>query len=180
VASALAVSAALAFLAAGCGGGKSEEEKWASSVCTNIANWKDEIQKQVNDASSKLQSPQAGTLDAIKTDVQQAVDATKQLASNLRGLGAPNTSAGTAAKQQLESLSTQLENTVNQAKQSIESIPKNATLSQTASQLAALGPSLQSLVTNTKTTLNSIQSSSSDLKKGFEKADSCKKLQQSS
>ena len=119
-------------------------------------------------------------MDAVKTDVQQAADATKQLASNLTGLGAPNTSSGTQAKQQLDALSTQLANTVNQAKQSVASIPKNATLSQSVSQLSALGPSLQSLATNTKTTLNSIKSSSSDLKKGFDKADSCKQLQRSS
>jgi len=180
VASALFVSASLAFLAAGCGGGQSNEEKWASSVCTDISNWKQQIQKEVDNAQSALQSPGAGTMDSIKTSVQQAADATRQLGSNLKALGAPNTSAGTQAKQQLESLSTQLENTVNQAKQSVSSIPQNATPSQTASQLAALGPSLQSLVTNTKTTLNSIKSSSSQLKEGFDKADSCKKLQQSS
>ena len=180
VASAVVVSAVLAFMAAGCGGGQSSEEKWASSVCTSISDWQQQLQKEVNDARSKLQSPQAGTLDAVKTDVQQAADATKQLASNLTGLGAPNTSSGTQAKQQLDALSTQLANTVNQAKQSVASIPKNATLSQSVSQLSALGPSLQSLATNTKTTLNSIKSSSSDLKKGFDKADSCKQLQRSS
>jgi hypothetical protein len=64
---------------------------------------------------------------------------------------------------------------VNQAKQTISTLPKNATLTQTVNQLATLGPALQSLVTNTKTTLSSIQSSSS-LKKGFDSADSCKQL----
>ena len=39
---------------------------------------------------------------------------------------------------------------------------------------------LRPLVTNTKTTLSSIQSSSSDLKKGFDDADSCKQLKRSS
>jgi hypothetical protein len=180
VASAIAVSAAVAFVAAGCGGGASDEEKWASSVCTNVSNWKQEIQKEVNDARSTLQSPQAGAMAAIKSDVQQAANATQQLASNLRGLGAPNTGSGTQAKQQLDSLSTQLENTVDHAKQTVANIPKNATLTQSVSQLAALGPTLQSLVTNTKTTLNSIKASSSDLKKGFDKADSCKQLQASS
>jgi ABC-type transporter Mla subunit MlaD len=180
VASALVLSSALAFLAAGCGGGKSSEEKWASSVCTNIANWKDQIQKEVSDAQSELQSPSAGTMTAIKGNVQKASDATKQLASNLKALGAPNTSSGQQAKQQLDSLATQLENTVNMAKQTISSLPQNAGLTQIVNQLSTLGPELNSLVTNTKTTLNSIQSSSSDLKKGFEQADSCKKLQRSS
>jgi oligoendopeptidase F len=180
VASAIAVSAALAFIAAGCGGGASDEEKWAGSVCTDISNWKQEIQKEVNDAGSTLQSPGAGTMAAIQTNIQQASDATKQLASNLKALSAPNTDSGTQAKQQLDSLATQLQNTVNHAKQTVANIPKNATLTQSVSQLASLGPALQSLVTNTKATLNSIKSSSSDLKKGFDKADSCKQLQRSS
>jgi hypothetical protein len=181
VLSAVVVSAALAFTAAGCGGGgASAEEKWAGSVCTDISNWKQQIQKEVNDAKATLQSPGAGTMNAIKTDVQQAADATNQLGSNLKSHGAPNTDAGTQAKQQLDALATQLQNTVNQAKEMITNLPQSATLSQSVSQLASLGPALQSLVTNTKTTLNSIQSSSSDLKKGFQDADSCKQLQRSS
>jgi chromosome segregation ATPase len=181
VVSAVVVSAALAFAAAGCGGGgASAEEKWAGSVCTDITSWKQHIQKEVDDARTALQSPGAGTMDAIKTDVQQASDATKQLASSLKSQDAPNTDAGTQAKQQVDALATQLQNTINQAQETIANLPQNATLSQAVSQLASLGPSLQSLVTNTKTTLNSIQSSSSDLKKGFQDADSCKKLQRSS
>ena len=177
VASAIAVSALLAFVAAGCGGGgTSSEEKWAGSVCTDIANWKQQLQQQVNDARSKLQSPGAGAIAAIKTDVQQAADATKQLATNLKALDAPNTDSGTQAKQQLDSLATQLQNTVSHAKQTIASLPKNASVTQIVNQLGTLGPELQSLVTNTKTTLSSIQSSGSDLKKGFDKADSCKQF----
>jgi hypothetical protein len=171
----------LAFVAAGCGGGgASSEEKWAGSVCTDVANWKQEIQQQVNDARTKLQSPGAGTFDAIKGDIQQAADATKKLATNLKSLDAPNGDSGTQAKQQLDSLATQLQNTVSHAKQTIATLPKNASLTQVVNQLATLGPSLQSLVTNTKTTLSSIQSSSSDLKKGFDDADSCKQLKRSS
>jgi hypothetical protein len=176
IASAVAVSAALAFGAAGCGGGSSAEEKWAGDVCTNLANWKEQVQKEVSDAQSKLHSPTAGTVDALKTDVKQAVDATKQLATNLKALGPPNTSSGTQAKQQLDSLATQLQNTVTQAQQTIANLPKGAGLSQTVTQLASLGPALQSLVTNTKSTLNSVKSTSSDIKEGFDQADSCKQF----
>jgi archaellum component FlaC len=176
VASAIVLSTVLACGAAGCGGGASSEEKWADSVCTDVANWKQQIQNEVNDARSKLQSHSAGTVAAIKTDVQQAADATTQLATNLKALRAPNNGSGTQAKQQLDSLGTELENTVNQAKQTVENLPKDATVSQTVSQLAPLGPALQSMVTKTKTTLTSIQSRASDLKKGFEQASSCKQF----
>src|SRR5438034_923082 len=179
LASALVAATALALVAAGCGGGASDEEKWAGSVCSDVATWKQQLQQQVNDARSTLQSPGAGTVAAVKTDVQQAADSTKKLASDLKALGAPNTDAGAQAKQQLDSLATQLENTVNHAKQTVAGLPANATVSQTVSQLSTLGPALQSLVTNTKTTLASIQSSSSDLKKGFDKADSCKQFRSS-
>jgi hypothetical protein len=176
-----AVVTTLAVLAAGCGGGgSSKEEQWASSVCTNVANWKQQIQSIGADARSKLQSPSVGTLDAIKADVNKAVDATKQLSSNLKALGAPNSGSGTQAKQQIDSLATQLENTVNMAKQTTANLPKNATLSQTVSQLASLAPALESLLTNTKTTLSSVQTTGSDIKKGFDQAKSCKQFRSGS
>lgn len=173
---AIVLATVFAFAAAGCGGGPSAEEKWAGSVCTDVSNWKQQIQNETSDVRSKVQSPSAGMVDAIKTDVQDAADATKQFASNLKALGAPNTDSGTQAKQQLDSLATQLETTVNQAKQTVADLPENATRSQTVTQLAALGPALQSMVSSTKATLTSIQSSASDLKKGFEQASSCKQF----
>jgi hypothetical protein len=169
----LALSAILAVAAAGCGGGASAEEKWADSVCTPLGTWKSQIQKSTDEIREKVRSPGAGTLAAVQGDVQEAVDATQKLGTDLKALEAPDTDSGAQSKQQLDSLADQLQTTAAQAKQTIQGVPDNATLSQTVQQLAPLVSAVQSLASNASSALDSIQASSSKLKDGFEKADSC-------
>jgi hypothetical protein len=175
VLSVLALSATLAFVAAGCGGA-SAEEKWAGNVCTNIGDWKSELQTSVNGVRDKLQSPGAGTLSAINADVQNAVDATNKLASDLKATGPPDTEGGAQAKQQLNALASQLKTAVANAKQTLAGLPEGASLSETAQKLAPLAPALQSLTTSASKTIDSIKATSSKLKEGFDKADSCKQF----
>lgn len=176
LASVVAVSAVLAVVAAGCGSETSPEEKWADSVCTDIGDWKDQVQQATDDITAELQAPEAGTLAAIDADVQTAVNATSQLADNLKALGAPDTESGTQAKQQVDALATELEGTVNEAKQTIDSLPTNADPTEIAKQLAPLAPSLQSLATKTSSTLAAVQEESDELKEGFDNADSCEQF----
>ena len=164
----------LAFVAAGCGG-QSEEEKWASSVCSDLGDWKSQVTQATNDIASEVQSPGAGTLAAIETNVRKAVNATSQLASDLRALGAPDTESGAQAKQQLDSLVSELEGTANQAKQTVQSA-KGSGLTQMVQALTPLASELQSLGTKVSSTLTSIQQTSTKLKDGFQKADSCKQF----
>jgi len=176
VLSVLALAVGLAAVAAGCGGGKSAEEKWADSVCTDLGNWKSQVTQATNDIAEKVRSPEQGTLPAMKADVQKLVDATQQLAQNLNSLAAPKTQSGAQAKQQLETFSSDLQTTTNKAKQTLATVPENAGLVETAKQLAPLAPDLQSLAAEAKSTVQSIEASSSDLKQGFDQADSCKQL----
>jgi methyl-accepting chemotaxis protein len=172
----LALTAVLAATAAGCGGSKSAEEKWADSVCTNLGNWKSQVKQSTDDIAAKLRSPQQGTLAAMKADVQKLVDATQELAQNLNALGAPKTDSGAQAKQQLATLASNLQTTTDKAKQTLATVPESAGLTETAQKLAPLAPDLQSLAAESKSTVQSIEASSSDLKKGFEQADSCKQF----
>ena len=112
----------------------------------------------------------------VITDVQKLVDASQQLAQNLNSLAAPKTQSGAQAKQQLETFSSDLQTTTNKAKQTLATVPENAGLVETAKQLAPLAPDLQSLAAGAKSTVQSIEASSSDLKQGFDQADSCKQL----
>jgi hypothetical protein len=162
--------------AAGCGAGASPEEKWADSVCSNIGDWKSQVQQAKDDIGAKLNSPRAGTLAAINTDVGDAVDATNQLATELKAIGPPDTEKGAQAKQQVDALAAQLQATVSTAKQAVQSVPESANLAQTAQKLAPLAPALQSLTTATSSALTSIQEDSEALKEGFDKADSCKQF----
>jgi chorismate synthase len=172
---AVALSAVLAVVVAGCGA--SAEEKWAGSVCSDVADWKSQVQKASDDVKTQLQSPQAGTLAAINTDVRSAVDATQQLATDLKATKAPDTDAGTQAKQQIDSLASQLDTTVTKAKQTVDSVPQGAGLVETAQKLAPLASDLSSLLASASSTLSSVQASASEIKSGFDNADSCKQFQ---
>jgi hypothetical protein len=177
-AAAVVLSAVLGIVVAGCGG-SSPEEEWAGSVCSDVADWKSEIQQNSDNITSQLQSPKAGTLAAIDAEIQKAVDATQQLATDLRSTNPPDTDAGKQATQQLTALATQLDTTVRTAKQSVQSVPKDAGLSEKAQKLAPLVPAVSSLAVSASSTLAAIQARSDELKKGFDQADSCKQFRNS-
>jgi hypothetical protein len=174
--SVVAATVALAVIAAGCGGGQSAEEKWADNVCTDITNWQSQVKKSSNDIKEQLQSPTAGMLAAVNTEIQEAVDATTELATNLKALEPASGDEGAQAKQQLDALTTQLETTTSQAKQTVDSVPEGASASETLQTLAPLGPALQSLSVNTSNTLASLKASGQKIKEGFDKADSCEQF----
>lgn len=171
--SVVAASAALGLVAAGCGGGASSEEKWADSVCTDVATWQTQVKQSASDVKAKLQSPQSGTLAAVRSDIQQAVDGTKQMATDLKALDPPGGDDGANAQQQLESYATQVQSTATQAKQTVASVPAGATASETVKALTPLAPTLQSLAVDTSTLFQSLKASSEKIKQGFDDADSC-------
>jgi hypothetical protein len=159
-------------MAAGCGGGKSAEEEWAGNVCTDVANWKSQITTATNNITNALQSPGSGTFSTVSTEVQSAVTATRELATNLKGDKPPN---GGQAEQQLNSLATNAEATATKAKQAVESA-QGKSASEALQALSSLAPDLRSLYQQASSTLSSIQASSSKLKEGFDKAGSCKQF----
>lgn len=174
LASLVALLVTLAAVAAGCGSSQSAEEKWANDVCGQVTTWKDSVTKATDDIRSQLKSPSSASVDAIKSDVTSISDATTKLSSDLKSIGAPNTPAGSQAKQQVDTFATQLNNTVQQAKQTTGSLSSSAGITEIISKLSSLGPSLQALGSSAQTTLKSVQSSAKALKDGFQKASACK------
>jgi hypothetical protein len=177
---AVVLAAAFTSVAAGCGGGKSAEEEWAGNVCTDVANWQSQLKTATSNISEALQSPGSGTVSTVSTHVQSAVSATRQLGTNLKGDKPPSTDEGKQAKQQIDSLATQLQSTAAKAKQTVESVPEGASASQAAQALSSLAGDLRSLSQQVSATLSSVEASSSKLKEGFDKADSCKQFRSSS
>jgi hypothetical protein len=173
----ISLIAALATVAvvAGCGGASSEE-KWAGSVCTDIANWQSQVKESTDDIKQQLQSPTTGTLGAVRTDIQSAVDATKELSTNLKGLDPPGGDAGAQAQQQLNAFIARVESTATQAKATVASVPEGASASEAIQSLAPLVPAVQSLATATSNTIQSVKASGEKIKEGFDKADSCKQF----
>jgi hypothetical protein len=177
LASAVAVAATLAFLAAGCGSSASDEEEWAGSVCTAVGNWQDKVKKSADDIKSKLQSPSIGTTAAIKEDVRSAVEATDGLVSDLKSNGPPNSEGSTDAKQQLDAFATQLETTARKTREALDSLSAGTSLSELGAKLAPLAPQLEVLATSAKSTVNSVAAAGTKLKQGFQDADACKRFE---
>lgn len=177
---ALVLAAAFTSVVAGCGGGKSAEEEWAGNVCTDVANWQSQVKTATSNISKALQSPGSGTVSTVSTQVQSALDATRELGTNLKGDKPPSTDEGNQAKQQIDSLATQLQSTAAKAKQAVDSVPQGASAAQAAQALVPLAGDLRSLSQQVSSTLSSVEASSSKLKEGFDKADSCKQFRSSS
>ena len=176
---ALVLAAAFASVVAGCGG-KSAEEEWAGNVCTDVANWQSQVKTATSNISTALQSPGSGTVSTVSTQVQAALNATRELATNLKGDKPPSTDEGQQAKQQIDSLATQLQSTAAKAKQTAGSVPDGASASEAAQALSSLAGDFRSLSEQVSSTLSSVEASSSKLKEGFDKADSCKQFRSSS
>ena len=164
----------LAFAAAGCGGDSSESEQWASSVCSTVSDWQGKIEQAAQEVQTELQSPSLSSVGAIETQIQSAVTATQKLSTDLKAIGAPDVDSGQQAKQQVDALASQLQSAVNLAKNTVDALPEDANLNQLAQKLLPLAPAIQSLATSTSNTVKAIQTSSDELKQGFEDADACK------
>ena len=173
---ALILMTVLAFAAAGCGGSEpSASEEWAGDVCSAVGDWQDQIEQSAADIREQVQSPGADTLAAIQSEIEEGVDASKELADELRSLEPPDTDAGEQAQQEINSLADLVETTVDKTKETIDNLPENASLTEVASAVAPLLPDLQALVTNTSAALTSVQKQGSELKEAFDKADSCER-----
>jgi hypothetical protein len=110
VAVACAVVGVASLLASGCGGGSSatttttsSTAAWADGLCSAIATWETEL--TTIGSSLKGGVPTKATLQQAVT---KADDATKTLAQSVKSLGKPNTPSGTAARNAVDQLQTEL------------------------------------------------------------------------
>lgn len=174
------LAAALAFVAAGCGGGgTSAEEQWAGDACTPVLNWQKQINQLVTDAKSAVSSPDASTIDTLKLDAQKAVSATNTLKSDLKSLPPAPGENGQTAKETLSTFGDQVSKTIDSLKSSVNSLSSSSSVSEAATVLSGAVGQISSFGTQAQTTLKSVQETSGKLKSGFEDADSCKELRNS-
>lgn len=171
--------AALAFTAAGCGGGSSAEEDWANDVCTPVQDWSKQINQLINDAKTAVSSPDATTIDRLKTDAQKAVTATNELGSDLRSLPPAPGENGQTAKQTLTSFGDQMRQTVTALTKSVSALSSSSSASQAATALATAAGQVSTLTSQAKSTVDAVGQTSSKLKSGFDDASSCKDLRSS-
>jgi len=161
-----------ALLAAGCGGSSDTKanEAYADNVCSAIGSWRQQITSIAATFSGSISKA------TLESSVAQAQSATQSLETQLKAVPPPNTSQGDAAKQQLDQLTTDVNDTLGAAKDAVsqlEATPSAATVSAT---LVALTPQVQALVSETKSALSTLQDAGGSLASAFKSTDSCQSL----
>ena len=182
----IAVVALPALIAAGCGssGGSttsttttttsaSATETWASGVCTSITTW----QAALKSAASSLKSNP--TKNGLQTAGDDAKAATDTLASDLKGLGKPDTQVGQQAKTSLDQLATSLQHNVA----TIENAVSGASgLGGALKAVPTVTATLATMETQVKTTVTNLEGlgATGELKTAFASSSACKSLKSGS
>ena len=168
----LTLLAVLALLAAGCGGSSDTKanEAYANSVCSAIGSW----EQQIKDIASSFSG--SVTAASLQTKVTQAEAATKTLVTQIKAVPPPDTSQGQAAKQQLDQLTTDINNTIDAAQTAITQIQANPSAAAISAIVATLAPQVQSLASETNSAISSLKGAGGSLASAFKSTDSCKSL----
>jgi len=168
----LALLAILPLAGAGCGGGSDTKanEAYANSVCGAIGSWQQQIKTIATDFSGGV------SLASLQTKVTQAGAATKTLVSQIKAVSPPDTSEGQAAKQQLDQLTTDINNTVDAASTALTEVQANPSAAAVSATVATLAPQVQSLASETNSAISTLKSAGGSLASAVKSTDSCKSL----
>ena len=170
-----------AVLAAGCGGSggsggssSTSPTEWADGLCSAITTWSTSVQ-----ASAK--TLQGGNLsaDSLKTATSGITEATNKLATDLKGLGKPDTDAGEKAKEATDQLSSDVKDDVNTMKSAVEDASGASGAATAASTVVATLSKMGTQVSSAATKLQQAYAKG-ELEKAFKDASSCQNLTGSS
>lgn len=177
------VIAALALVAAGCGGddsGTTTTEasatvEWANSLCSAITSWTDDM----TTIGNELKDPSSLNSDGLKQAGDDAVAATQDLADQVKALGAPETEAGQQAKSALDAMATTLEQESATIKDAVEGASGLTGLLSAAPTIVTSINAMSTAVNSTYEQLQSLDAKG-ELTDAFEQAESCSSLSSSS
>jgi hypothetical protein len=168
----LTLLAVLVLVGAGCGGSSDTKanEAYANSVCTAIGSWEQQIKSIASSFSGGI------TAASLQAKVTQAETATKTLLTQIKAVPPPDTSQGQAAKQQLDQLTTDINNTIDAAQTATTQIQANPSAAAIGAAVATLAPQVQSLAKETNSAISSLKGAGGSLASAFKSTDSCKSL----
>src|SRR3982751_3408413 len=172
VAPILVLVGVLGLVAAGCGSSSDTQanDDYANSVCGAIGGWETQV-KSI--ASTFTGIPSQASLEAKLAQVETA---TRNLTKQIKTVPPPDSSEGQAAKQQLDQLTTDIDNTVNAAKSALTQIQANPSSATISAAVATLAPQVQNLANETNSAVTTLKNAGSSLGSAFKDADSCKSL----
>jgi hypothetical protein len=132
----LALLAVLVLAAAGCGGSSDTKanEAYANSVCSAIGNWEQQIKSIATSFSGGVSQA------SFQASITQAEAATKTLVTQIKSVPPPDSSQGQAAKQQLDQLTTDINNTVDAASTALTQVQANPSAAALSATVATLAP----------------------------------------
>jgi hypothetical protein len=170
-----AAVAGLALVAAGCGsddgGGGSATEEWADGLCTALSTWSDSVQA----VGATLQDTTSLSVDSVRGAIEDVVDATSTLASDVQELGRPDTEAGQEAEETVTRLADTLEQDAATLEQALEGSSGATGLLENISTITTTLGSMASAVGQAFTDLEGLDAAD-ELRTAFESADSCADL----
>jgi hypothetical protein len=151
-------------------------EEWANSVCTSLTDWRASINSLADVGGEQL------TPDLLREKLDEAADATTQLAQELRDVGQPDTDAGDQLRDQLDSSTEQLEESFDALKESAQEAA-DAPAGEFLQRLAGLASdfaSLRATIAQTVTTLENADvgdEAKAEVQQAFNDAPACQALQ---
>ncbi len=170
------VVAALALLAAGCGGSDesssaSPTDEWADGFCTAITTWTDSLQS-VTDQFSSPSSLSTSAFEDASNDIKSS---TQTLVDDLKGLGTPDTESGQAVKDSVDELSTTLESEVADIESAVDGV---SGLTGLPSAISSITTSLSAMGTAFASTLQSLESADvkGELQTALEDSPACAEI----
>ena len=150
---------ALVGVAAGCGGDDEGDDDstaaWASSFCTAITDWRDDVEgvtSQFSDTSNLSQ-------DGISSAAEDVRDSTESLVDELQDLGAPPTESGDEIRTALESLSDTLDTESSQIQETADGV---SGLTDIPSAITEITASVSAMATAFSSALSTVQDADVD------------------
>jgi ATP-dependent exoDNAse (exonuclease V) beta subunit len=167
--------AALALLAAGCGGdGNGGDEtlsttEWANELCGAITTWTESLQS----AAEPLTGGNISR-EALQEAADDAESSTQEFTEDLEDLGRPDTESGQEAKDLLDGLDEQLDDDLQEIQTAVEDANASNILPTVSKVSASLGEMAEQ-ISATFDELDQLDASN-ELEQAFEEADSCAEI----
>jgi hypothetical protein len=155
--------------------GSLDTNEWASSVCSNLADWRGAI-TDLAEVEGEL------TPESLEERLGEANAATDELVEDLQALGPPDVEAREEVEQALDDTAEGLRESYESLRVSAEQALAADSPTAFLQELAALAPEFQALVQQVEDTVASLQSASlfgeasAELEDAFADADSCDQL----
>jgi hypothetical protein len=170
------VIAALALLAAGCGGSDestsaSPTDEWADGFCTAITTWTDSL----TSVTDQFNSPSSLSTSALEDAANDVKSSTQTLVDDLKALGAPDTESGQAVKDSLDSLSSTLDDEATKIQSEAEGV---SGLTGLPGAITSITTSLSAMATAFSSALEAIQNADAkgELQTALEDSPSCAEI----